>query len=155
MSPLRPFEERFQLALAIANDLQLVLDVTRLDPRFATEIEYALHCHRTLRLEPLEDPWAARREAARAAHGLDVAAGRAIDPEAEREIDDWRRLVLQQSTIFGLLPEGDEESPDAITVRAEERRLYALFNLPEGWIPRHLVERASQPTELVSRPPGR
>lgn len=86
---------------------------------------------------------------------MDVAAGRAIDPEAEREIDDWRRLVLQQSTIFGLLPEGDEESPDAITVRAEERRLYALFNLPEGWIRRHLVERASQPTELVSRPSGR
>ena len=86
----------------------------------------------------------------RAAHALDVAAGRVIDPDAERELDDWRRLVLRQSAIFGLLPDSDDESPDAITVRAEDRRLYALFNLPEGWIPRHLVERASQPTELVS-----
>ena len=85
----------------------------------------------------------------RAAYALDVAAGRTIDPGAQQEIGDWRRLVLHQSAIFGLLPDSDE-SPDEITVRAENRRLYALFGLTEDWIPRHLVESAPQPTELVS-----
>ena len=77
----------------------------------------------------------------RAAHALDVAAGRAIDPDAERELNAWWQLVIRQSAIFSLLPDSGDDSPDAVDLRAEERRLYALFNLPTDWIPQHLVEK--------------
>ncbi len=76
----------------------------------------------------------------RAAYNADVAAGRLSpdDREAEHELGEWRRLVVRQCAGFGLLPDPPDEAPDAITVRAEERRVYRLFDLPEGWAPTHL-----------------
>jgi len=76
----------------------------------------------------------------RAAYNADVAAGRLSpdDREAEHEPGEWRRLLVRQCAGFGLLPDAPDEAPDAITVRAEERRVYRLFDLPEGWAPTHL-----------------
>ena len=79
----------------------------------------------------------------RAAYNADVAAGRAApdDRDAEHELGQWRRLVVRQCADFGLLPAPSDEAPDAITVRAEEWRVYRLFDLPEGWAPTHFAEQ--------------
>ena len=80
---------------------------------------------------------------ARALCNQKVLAGRlpANDLTAEREVSEWRAVAVRQAAHYGLLPETAGEMADAVTARAEERQLFRLFNLPEGWAPARIAQQ--------------